>query len=177
MSSLTKPRHHHELALSNAVPSRPAPFTCDAYTFRCLLVTLIEETSPYGRNGVFRARAEDLAGKIALVLVWMRDHKGVPIDLQQAQFTAQLQSLCTLVRKRRFLVRDGLTGRVSEVPVDDMPEPLIRPMRAYLGDLPGYDTGLPYNEQATTQAAELHGDVLSVLTCAWSQTGTMPFWA
>lgn len=177
MSSLTKPLHSSEVAVSHAVASRPKPFTCDAYTLHCLLVARIAEMSLPEENSVVRSRAEDLAGKVALVLVWVRDHKGVTVDLQQARFTAGLQSLCTLVRQRRFLARDGLTGRVSAVAVDDMPEPLIRRIRAYLAQIPGYDTALPYDGQITTQSVELYGHVLSILTRACSEYDTVPFWA
>ena len=63
----------------------------------------------------------------------------------------------TLAKNHIFLVRDPTTGKVSEIPVPDMPIDIVYPLLAYLGDLPGYDISVPYNEQRSDKPSEQHG--------------------
>ena len=51
-----------------------------------------------------------------------------------------------MARKGIFELRNSKTGKVTERPVD-IPEDIIYPLKAYLGEIPGYDTALDYNKQ------------------------------
>src|SRR5580658_4765743 len=112
-----------------------------------MLSSQLGESAPGDSNQVFRDRAVALVGTLAPVLVWMRDHKGIPINIEKIRFSLELRSIWMLATLRTFIVRDAATGRFEEIPVPDMPEDMVYPLQAYLGEIPGYDTELPYNKQ------------------------------
>ncbi|HUB47671.1 MAG TPA: conjugal transfer protein TraG, partial [Acetobacteraceae bacterium] len=68
----------------------------NADVIRELLVSQIEQNPAGGNvdtNHVFMARAVALMGALAPALVWMRDNKGVPIDIEKIRFATELQSI------------------------------------------------------------------------------------
>jgi intracellular multiplication protein IcmO len=116
-----------------------------------------------------RFRSCRIIGTIAPVLVWMRDNKGIPIDIERIRFALDLRWIWTLATLRVFLARDAATGRVEEIAVPDMPEDAIYPLQAYLGEIPGYDTELPYNKQKTDEPSKQHGFALFYFTATFTQ--------
>ena len=151
---------------------QPNPFNCDAATLRSLLVSLLdEEEPPAGGNAVFRRRAVALIGTVAPVLVWVRDHKGVRIDLQQSHFAMQMPNLHALARRRVFHVRASVSHAVSTVPVPDMPDTLIGPLRAYLDGLPGRNGRSSCDHPSSDQPARMHFRALLVLAHAFARSG------
>ena len=152
----------------------PNPFSCDAATLRSLLVSLLdEEEPPSAGNAVFRGRAVALIGTVAPVLVWVREHKGVRIDLQQSHFAMQMPNLRALAIRRVFHVRAPVSHAVSTVPVPDMPDALIGPLHAYLHGLPGSDGRLAGGQQPD-HPARMHFRALLVLAHAFAQGGASP---
>ena len=148
---------------------QPNPFNCDAATLRGLLVSLLdEEAPPAAGNGVFRRRAVALIGTVAPVLVWVREHKGVRIDLQQSHFAMQLPNLRDLAARRVFHIRASVSHVVSAIPVPDMPDALIGPLQAYLQGLPGCDGRLPGAEQPSDRPAGMHFRALLILAHAFA---------
>lgn len=140
------------------------PFAfCNADVLRELLVSQIED-NPQGPasdpNGVFKAGAVALLGSLAPVLVWLRDNKRVPIDIEKIRFATELRCVATLVAHRKFLVRNPENGEISDVDVVDMPEALLYPLRAYLGETGDFDFNLPWNQQKTNEPARQHSFVL-----------------
>ena len=140
------------------------PFAfCNADVLRELLVSQIEE-NPQGSaadpNGVFKAGAVALLGSLAPVLVWLRDNKRVPIDIEKIRFATELRCVATLVVHRKFLVRNPENGVITDVDVADMPEALLYPLRAYLGETGDFDFTLPWNQQKTNEPARQHSFVL-----------------
>jgi intracellular multiplication protein IcmO len=140
------------------------PFAfCNADVLRELLVSQIED-NPQGLagdpNGVFKAGAIALLGSLAPVLVWLRDNKRVPIDIEKIRFATELRCVATLVAHRKFLVRNPETGEITDVDVADMPEALLYPLRAYLGETGDFDFNLPWNQQKTNEPARQHSFVL-----------------
>ena len=59
--------------------------------------------------------------------------------------------------KRAFEVRNPSTGETTDIPVPDMPEDIIYPLKAYLGELPSYDLALDWNKQKTEEPSKQHG--------------------
>ena len=118
---------------------------------------------------MFRARAVALIGTIAPVLVWMRDQKGVAINIETIRFALELRSIWTLATHKIFLHRQAIDGEVKEIAVPTMPEDILYPLRAYLGELPGYDTSLPYNEQKGDEPSKQHGFALFYFTATFTQ--------
>ena len=143
----------------------------NADVIRELLVSQIEQNPAGGsvdNNHVFMARAVALMGALAPALVWMRDNKGVPIDIEKIRFATELQSIASLALERRFRRLHVGTGRVEDIEVPDIPEAFLYPLRAYLGETGGYDASLPYNKQKTEEPARQH----SFVTMHFSQTFT-----
>ena len=146
------------------------PFaTGNADAIRELLASQLGEQQANDSNGVFRARAIALIGTMAPVLVWMRDHKGVPINIETIRFALELRGIWMLATQRIFCSRNAETGEVIEIPVPDMPEDIIYPASAYLGELPGYDTSVPYNEQKGDEPSKQHGFALFYFTATFTQ--------
>ena len=141
----------------------------NADAIREMLASQLGEQRQEDPNGVFRSRAIALIGTIAPVLVWMRDHKGIPIDIEKIRFALELRTIWTLATLRVFLTRDRNTGQVEEIPVPDMPEDVIYPLQAYLGEIPGYDTTAPYNQQKTDEPSKQHGFALFYFTATFTQ--------
>jgi len=147
------------------------PFaTGNADAIRELLASQLGEQSAQDSNGVFRARAVALIGTIAPVLTWMRDHRGVPISIETIRFCLELRWIWTLASHRLFMVRDPSNGKIIEYDVSkDMPEEIIYPMQAYLGELPGYDSSVPWNQQKDNKPSEQHGYALMYFTATFTQ--------
>ena len=148
---------------------QPNPFNCDAATLRGLLVSLLdEEEPPAASNAAFRRRAVALIGTVAPVLVWVREHKGVRIDLQQSHFAMQMPNLRALAARRVFHVRAPVSHAVYAMPVPDMPDALIGPLHAYLRGLPHSDGSLAGGPQPD-QPARMHFRALLVLAHAFAR--------
>ncbi|WP_158803511.1 type IV secretory system conjugative DNA transfer family protein [Acidisoma sp. L85] len=144
-----------------------APGNADA--IRELLASQLGEQRSDDANGVFRGRAVGLIGTVAPVLVWMRDHRGISINIEKIRFALELPWIWTLAKNRIFLVRDPKTGTIIEMPVPEMPLDIVYPLLAYLGELPGYDISVPYNEQRSDKPSEQHGYALMYFTATFSQ--------
>jgi intracellular multiplication protein IcmO len=146
------------------------PFaTGNADAIRELLASQLGEQRSDDTNGVFRGRAVALIGTVAPVLVWMRDHKGVTINIEKIRFALELPWIWTLAKNHIFLVRDPKTGDITEIPVPEMPIDIVYPLLAYLGELPGYDISVPYNEQRSDKPSEQHGYALMYFTGTFAQ--------
>ena len=146
------------------------PFsTGNADAIRELLVSQLGDGNPTDANGVFRGRAVALLGTMAPVLVWMRDHKGTTIDIDQIRQSLELRSIWTLAKRKDFLVRHAGDTEPTPLPVPDIPGDLLYPLLAYLGENPGYNIDLPYNEQKTDEPFKQHGFALFYFTAAFTQ--------
>ena len=130
----------------------------NADAIRELLASQLGEQAQNDPNGVFRERAVALIGTIAPVLVWLRDHKGVPLNIEVIRFSIELRWIWKLAMEKNVLLRDPETGTVTELDVSsEIPEDITWPLRSYLGELPGYDpTCRSTSRRATSlQAARL----------------------
>jgi intracellular multiplication protein IcmO len=146
------------------------PFsTGNADAIRELLVSQLGDANPADANGVFRGRAVALLGTMAPVLVWMRDRRGITINIDQIRQSLELRSIWNLAVLKRFLVRDPGATEPRPIPVDDIPGDLLYPLLAYLGEIPGYNIDLPYNEQKTDEPFKQHGFALFYFTAAFTQ--------
>jgi intracellular multiplication protein IcmO len=143
----------------------------NADVIRELLVSQIEENPRGGNtdsNHVFMGRAIALMGALTPVLVWLRDNRGVPIDIEKIRFATELQSIASLALGKRFRRLDVETGVITDMDVSDIPEAYLYPLRAYLGETGGFDASLPYNKQKLDEPARQH----SFVTMHFSNTFT-----
>jgi len=146
------------------------PFaTGNADALQELLASQLGEAPANDSNGVFRGRAIALIGTLAPVLVWMRDHKGIPIDIETIRFMVELKSIWTLATQKVFLVRNPHGPDPIRHPVPEIPEALAYPLLAYLGEIPGYDMDLPYNQQKSEKPSEQHGYAIFYFTSTFTQ--------
>jgi intracellular multiplication protein IcmO len=122
-----------------------------------MLSSQLGESAPGDSNQVFRDRAVALVGTLAPVLVWMRDHKGLPLNIETIRLAFELRCIWKVAMKRVFEVRNPATGEITDIPVGEMPEDIIYPLKAYLGELPSYDLTLDWNKQKTEEPSKQHG--------------------
>ena len=139
-----------------------------------MLLSLVGEPAPGHANGVFRERAAALVGALAPVLVWVRDHKGVPLNIDTVRLSFELRSIWKVATKRVFEVRNPITDEMTDIPVPEMPEDLISPLRAYLGELPSYDMSLDWNRQKSEEPSKQHGFVQFYFTHTFPPLGAGP---
>lgn len=143
----------------------------NADAVREMLVSLLGEQGPNDGNGVFRDRAVALVGTVAPVLVWLRDHRGVPLNIDTIRVALELRWIWRMAMERRAGVRDAATGATREVACPDMPDEIVWPLRAYLGELPGYDPNLPLHMQKGEEPSKQHGYAQMYFTQVFQQLG------
>lgn len=140
----------------------------NADAIREMLVSQLGDNAE-GANSVFRGRAVALAGTLAPVLVWMRDHEGVALSIETIRFAIELGAIWNLAINGIFEAHDARTGKVTPITVSGMPENIIYPLKAYLGELSGYDMTLPYNKQKSDEPAKQHGYAAMYFTQTFTQ--------
>ena len=146
------------------------PFAAgNADAIRELLVSQLGEQQSSDQNGVFRGRAVALIGTIAPVLAWMRDTYGISINIEAIRFSMELRWIGILAVHKVFLVRNRTGGNPDEIPVPDIPDEILYPLQAYLGEIPGYDTSVAWNQQKDSKPSEQHGFALMYFTNTFTQ--------
>ena len=145
----------------------------NADVIRELLVSQVEANpkggSGGGGNEVFLNRAVALLGALAPALVWLRDNKGMPIDIERIRFATELSSIAALALEKRFLRLDVDTGEVESIDVSDIEPALLYPLSAYLGECGGYDKSLPHNKQKTDEPAKQHSFAVMHFSATFTQ--------
>ena len=149
------------------------PFaTGNADAIREILASQLGEQAEKDSNGVFRDRAVALIGTIAPVLVWLRDNKGLHLNIEVIRFSIELSWIWKLAMKKIVRLRDTETGVITEIDVsEDIPETITWPLRSYLGELPGYDAELPLDQQRDNKPSEQHGYAQFYFTPMFTQIG------
>src|SRR5208283_903094 len=71
-----------------------------------MLSSQLGETIAGDSNQVFRDRAVALVGTMAPVLVWMRDHKGVALNIDTIRVSFELRCIWKMAVRKRFEIRD-----------------------------------------------------------------------
>src|SRR5208283_10650 len=127
-----------------------------------------EQSAGNDSNGVFRSRAVALIGAVVPVLTWIRDHENIAIDIEKIRDALELRVIWKLAHKGIFELRNAKTGKVTERPVE-IPEDIIYPLKAYLGEIPGYDTALDYNKQKSDEPSKQHGFARFYFTATFTQ--------
>lgn len=131
--------------------------TGNADAVRELMASQLGERNPNDPNGLFQGRAVALLGTIAPVLVWLRDHKGVLLNIDVIRQSIELRWIYKLAKQKTCSLRDPVTGKLEEIDVGKIPNDLIDPLLAYLGELPGYDPTVPLEQQKSEKPSEQHG--------------------
>ena len=79
----------------------------------------------------------------------MRDHEDVLLNIETIRLSFELRSIWKVATKRVFEVRNPITDETTDIPVPEMPEDLIYPLKTYLSELPSYDMRLDWDRQKT----------------------------
>jgi intracellular multiplication protein IcmO len=108
-------------------------------------------------DGFVCDRAATLVGALTPVFVWMRDHKGVALNIDTVRLSFELRSIWKVVTQRVFEVSDPISGETTAIPVPEMPEDVVDPLQAYLVGLPFFDMSLDWDRQTTDSALRQHG--------------------
>jgi intracellular multiplication protein IcmO len=147
------------------------PFSIgNADAIRELLASQLGEQAPNDANGVFRDRAVALIGTIAPVLVWLRDVKGLPLNIEVIRFSIELRWIWKLAKEKIVLVRDPATGSIANLDVNgQIPEDIVWPLLSYLGELPGFDPDLPWDKQRGEEPSKQHGFAQFYFTAMFTQ--------
>ena len=144
--------------------------TGNADAIRELLASQLGEKAENDANGVFRDRAVALIGTIAPVLVWLRDHKGITLNIEVVRFAIELRWIWKLAMQKVVVLRDAHTGVETELHVSaDIPEDIVWPLKAYLGELPGYDPSVPLDKQKGDEPSKQHGFAQFYFTATFTQ--------
>jgi intracellular multiplication protein IcmO len=144
--------------------------TGNADAIRELLASQLGDAAQNDANGVFRERAVALIGTIAPVLVWLRDHKGVPLNIDVIRFSIELRWIWKLAMQKIYVLRDADTGKETDIDVNgEIPEEIIWPLKAYLGELPGYDPAMPLDKQRGDEPSKQHGFAQFYFTATFTQ--------
>jgi intracellular multiplication protein IcmO len=144
--------------------------TGNADAIRELLASQLGDAAQNDANGVFRERAVALIGTIAPVLVWLRDHKDVPLNIDVIRFSIELRWIWKLAMQKIYVLRDADTGKETEIDVNgEIPEEIIWPLKAYLGELPGYDPTMPLDKQKGDEPSKQHGFAQFYFTATFTQ--------
>jgi intracellular multiplication protein IcmO len=135
-----------------------------------LLASQLGEQAPNDANGVFRERAVALIGTIAPVLVWLRDVKNLPLNIEVIRFSIELRWIWKLAKEKIVLVRDPATGSIANLDVrGEIPEDIVWPLLSYLGELPGFDPDLPLDRQRGDEPSKQHGFAQFYFTAMFTQ--------
>jgi intracellular multiplication protein IcmO len=144
--------------------------TGNADAIRELLASQLGEQQQNDPNGVFRERAVALIGTIAPVLVWLRDYKGISLNIDVIRFSIELRWIWRLAMEKIVLLRHPDTGAVTELDVSgEIPEDITWPLRSYLGELPGYDPSVPLDKQKGDEPSKQHGYAQFYFTATFTQ--------
>jgi intracellular multiplication protein IcmO len=129
----------------------------NADAVREVLASQLGEQASSDSNGIFRERAVALIASISPALVWLRDHRDVPLTIDFIRSSIELIWIWKLAMQKTFRQRDYHTGEEVEVDVKEIPEDVIWPLKSYLGELPGYDASVPLDKQKGEEPSKQHG--------------------
>jgi len=129
--------------------------TGNADTIRELLTGPSGDLATNDSDPVWRGRAVALIGAVVPALVWLRDNKGVPLNVDVILVSIERRSFWRLAMEKRFAARDPNTGIVTKVDVsNEIPEDIILPLQAYLGDLPGYGPSVSLDSENSREPSK-----------------------
>ncbi len=146
--------------------------TGNADALREILASQLGEQAAGDSNGVFRERAVALIGTMAPVLVWLRDHKAISLNVEVIRDAIPLNWIWKMAMEKIAVIRNTETGETTDIDVGgEIPEEIISPLRSYLGELPGYDPSMPLDKQKGDEPSKQHGFLQMYFTPIFTQLG------
>ena len=118
-------------------------------------------------NGVPGSRP--FLGAIAPVLTWMRNEKGIQLDLGKIRDATELSNVVLLATKKQIKFTDSATGASETLEFPDMPAALVQTLRSYLGQTGGFDLDVSLKDQRSQTPSEQHSYITMQFTEVFSQ--------
>lgn len=122
-----------------------------------------------GNGAVFMDGARALLGALAPILKWLEHRHGFRIDIHSIAEATEFDVVTAIAYDRVFKARDHRSGEVARHDLADMPEALVSPIRAYLGERGGYDEDLHRGRRTSDEPAKQHSFVKLYFAAAFNQ--------
>jgi intracellular multiplication protein IcmO len=139
--------------------------TAGAHTICDLVASRIRKDG--ADDSVFRERAVALTGTVVPALVWLRDNKGISLNIEVIRLSIELRWIWRLAMERHFAMRDPETGIETVIDSEGIPEDIIWSLKTYLDALPGYDPAKPLDQQRDQQPTKQHAFAQWYFTAAF----------
>jgi hypothetical protein len=111
-----------------------------------------------GGLDMFRVRGDVLMDALLKVLRWAQAAKGLTLDAAQIRSSLTFEEIGRLVQDRRLVTTQG-SARVT-IDLADIPDAVLAPLRAYLREIPGFDSAAPLDKQVPGEPGRHHDQVI-----------------
>lgn len=138
----------------------------DADTICGALASMLEINSDLthsAENAFWVERSMVVLRALVPALVWIRDTRGIPITLDTIRVAIGFQNVVGLAVRKVFRHRADETDDPVDVPVGDIPDALLEPLRGYLRETPGFDMARARGHEIVDVPARQHACVISHL--------------
>jgi intracellular multiplication protein IcmO len=126
-----------------------------------LVTSLMDSGQGSGDGDMWKGRAISFVQALMRILVVMRDEGHVLLDAHTIRNYFILEKLEQIVVDRMFPLDNG-----SPVPLNDLPDVVLQPLKMYLDNLPGYVASRKGNQSG--EVREQHGFITMQLTRVFS---------
>ncbi|NBV28272.1 phosphoesterase [bacterium] len=126
-----------------------------------LVVSLMDSGSGGGDGDMWKGRAISFVQALMRILTVMRDEGHLLLDAHTVRNYFLLEKLEQIVVDRMFPLDNG-----SPIPLNDLPDVVLQPLKMYLDNLPGYVPSRKGNQAG--EVREQHGFITMQLTRVFS---------
>ncbi len=126
-----------------------------------LVTSLMDSGGQSGDGDMWKGRAISFVQALMKILVVMRDEGRLLLDAHTVRNYFILEKLEQIVVDKMFPLDDG-----SPVPLHDLPDVVLQPLKMYLDNLPGYVPAKKGNQSG--EVREQHGFITMQLTRVFS---------
>jgi intracellular multiplication protein IcmO len=126
-----------------------------------LVVSLMDASGGSGDGDMWKGRAIAFVQALMKILVYMRDQGHILLDANSIRNYFLLPKLESMVIDAEFPINESYS-----VPIKDIPELVIEPIKNYVINLPGYDKNKKHKQGS--EVLEQHGFITMQLTRVFS---------
>ena len=134
----------------------------NADAVREVLASQLGEQASTDSNGIFRERAVALIASIAPALVWLRDHKDVPLTIDFIRSSIELIWIWKLAMEKTFKHRDYHSGTEIDVSVRTFPRTSSGHLNPILASCPAMMRAFPSARKKARNRASSTGSPSSI---------------
>lgn len=126
-----------------------------------LVVSLMDSSSNSGDGDMWKGRAIAFVQALMKILVYMRDKGHILLDANSIRNYFLLPKLESIVIDNEFPINENYS-----IPIKDVPDVVIEPIKNYVINLPGYDKNKKHRQGS--EVLEQHGFITMQLTRVFS---------